>query len=61
MISWQRMELRFLRSQTIRFDGCPLWVISGDGMLFDARDRGGQVLAYVYFEDEPGRRSLRET
>jgi hypothetical protein len=29
MISWQRMGLRFLRSQAIRFDRCPLRVISG--------------------------------
>jgi len=26
-------------------------------LLRRARDRGGQALAYIYFEEEPGRRS----
>ena len=30
---------------------------SGDLLAFFARDHNGQALAYVYFEDEPGRRS----
>jgi hypothetical protein len=29
----------------------------GDDACFIIRDRNGQALAYVYFEDEPGRRS----
>jgi DNA-directed RNA polymerase specialized sigma24 family protein len=33
----------------------PPW--SADETDFIVRDGGGQALAYVYFEDEPGRRS----
>jgi DNA-binding LacI/PurR family transcriptional regulator len=32
-------------------------VLSRKGAAFVVRDRSGQQLAYVYFEDEPGRRS----
>ena len=41
--------------QTRRFP--PPWSVERSGACFIVRDHGGQALAYVYFEDEPGRRS----
>jgi hypothetical protein len=35
----------------------PPWSVEELDACFVVRDRGGQALAYVYFEDEPGRRS----
>jgi hypothetical protein len=35
----------------------PPWTIEELDACFVVRDRNGQALAYVYFEDEPGRRS----
>jgi len=37
----------------------PPWTIDeASNACFSARDNTGQALAYVYFEDEPGRRSV---
>jgi hypothetical protein len=38
----------------------PPWTIEDIGAAFVARDNRGQSLAYVYFEDEPERRSAAE-
>jgi hypothetical protein len=35
----------------------PPWSVEELEACFVIRDAGGQALAYVYFEDEPGRRS----
>jgi hypothetical protein len=35
----------------------PPWTVEETDACFIVRDANGQALAYVYFEDEPGRRS----
>jgi hypothetical protein len=35
----------------------PPWIVDELDAAFVIRDHGGQALAYVYFEDEPGRRA----
>ena len=35
----------------------PPWSVEEQDACYVVRDRDGQALAYVYFEDEPGRRS----
>ncbi len=35
----------------------PPWSVEDIGAAFVVRDHNGQGLAYVYYEDEPGRRS----
>jgi hypothetical protein len=35
----------------------PPWSVEEQDACFVVRDRNGQALAYVYFENEPGRRS----
>ena len=35
----------------------PPWTVEELDACFVVRDHNGQQLAYVYFEDEPGRRS----
>jgi hypothetical protein len=35
----------------------PPWSVEETTACFIIRDHGGQALAYVYFEEEPGRRS----
>jgi hypothetical protein len=35
----------------------PPWTVERQEACFIVRDASGQALAYVYFEDEPGRRS----
>jgi hypothetical protein len=35
----------------------PPWSVQQQDACFVVRDRHGQALAYIYFEDEPGRRA----
>jgi hypothetical protein len=35
----------------------PPWSVEEMGACFVVRDHNGQQLAYIYFENEPGRRS----
>ena len=35
----------------------PPWSVEQSDACFIVRDHNGQALAYIYFEDEPGRRS----
>ena len=38
----------------------PPWSVEETDACFIVRDANGQALAYVYFEEEPGRRSAAE-
>ena len=38
----------------------PPWSIEDNGACFIVLDHSGQALAYVYYEDEPGRRSAAQ-
>jgi hypothetical protein len=35
----------------------PPWTVEDNGACFIVKDKNGQALAYVYYEEEPGRRS----
>jgi hypothetical protein len=35
----------------------PPWEIEDNGSCFIVRDHSGQALAYLYYENEPGRRA----
>jgi hypothetical protein len=35
----------------------PPWTVEDIGAAFVVRDQNGQGLAYIYFEDEPGRQT----
>jgi hypothetical protein len=35
----------------------PPWSVEGTDACFIVRDHGGQAVPFVYFEEEPGRRS----
>jgi hypothetical protein len=35
----------------------PPWTVEDNGACFIVRDHNGQPLAYVYYEEEPGRRA----
>ena len=39
----------------------PPWSVEDIDACFVVKDHGGQKLAYVYYEDEPGRRSALGT
>jgi hypothetical protein len=39
----------------------PPWDIEDNGACFIIRDKNGQALSYVYYENEPGRRSAGAT
>ena len=45
----------FCRAEVRRFP--PPWTAEETDACFIVRDANGQALAYVYFEEEPGRRS----
>jgi hypothetical protein len=38
----------------------PPWTVEEQPACFVVRDHDGQALAYVYYEEEPGRRSSAE-
>jgi len=39
----------------------PPWSVEETDACFIVRDKNGQALAYVYFEEEPGRSARRHT
>jgi hypothetical protein len=38
----------------------PPWTVEDKDAYFIVRDHNGKALAYVYFEDEPGRRAAAD-
>jgi hypothetical protein len=61
---WEQLKFRFLRSQerqapapmtNRRFP--PPWTVEEQSACFIVREANGQALSYVFYEEEPGRRS----
>ncbi len=50
-------EHHYATSQARRFP--PLWTVEETDACFIVSDANGQALAYVYFEDEPGRSAAK--
>jgi hypothetical protein len=48
-----------IRSLNARPPLPPPWTVEEQSACFVVRDHNGQALAYVYFEDEPGRQCVR--
>ena len=46
------------KGQPRRF--APPWDVEDNGACFIVRDRSGQALSYVYYENEPGRRTAAQ-
>jgi hypothetical protein len=53
---WDQLKFRFLQWQTTRRFP-PSWTVEEQSACFIVRDASGQTLSYLYYEDEPGRRS----
>ena len=47
-----------IKGQPRRFS--PPWDIEDNGARFIVRDHSGQALSYVYYENEPGRRTAAQ-
>ena len=57
---WLKTEARYLGLVTEPRRFPPPWSVEETDACFIVRDANGQALAYVYFEEEPGRRAAAQ-